>query len=227
MPIQPLSNVLPQTTGTLDLHLLAPDSMAQRPILALLVAETIAEWAQVECSLGVVLAVILDTEAQTGLAMFLTLTSSSNQMAIVSSAAKAKLTKMDEELFSAVLMLVRTAAKDRHKFAHWCWAYTSRLPEALLLIDPACQAPWLANMVGYHDPLISIDHSDIFVLRESDALEALNRVKDARKWLWELLGVFTQQEDRQERAERRQKLSDEPPILEALDRLRKARQNSR
>src|ERR1700739_185557 len=103
MPIQPLSRVIPQNTS-MDLRFMTQDTMAQRPALAALIAEVIAEWSQVECSLGVVLAVILETEAQTGLAMFLTLTSSNNKMTMVSAAAKAKLTASDEELFGAILM---------------------------------------------------------------------------------------------------------------------------
>ena len=226
MPIQPLSRVVPPNKGV-DLHFMNQDTMARRPMLAALIAETIAEWSQVECSLGVILAVILETEAQTGLAMLLTLTSSNNQMTMVSAAAKAKLTVADEELFSAVLSLVRSAAKDRHKFAHWCWAYTSVLPDALLLIAPTHQAKWLANMLGYHDPIgADISHDDIYVLREDDARETLQRMRDTRAWLWELIGIFKEQIDRQKRAERRQKLSTEPPILEALTRLRKGRQNN-
>jgi hypothetical protein len=216
--------VIPPTSG-IDLHFVVSDAMVQRPKLAVLVAETIATWAQLECSLGVILAVILETEAQTGLAMFLSLTSSNNQMAIVSSAAKAKLTIADEELFSAIMKLVRTAAKDRHRFAHWCWAYTSRLPEALLLLDPADQAPWLANLLGYHDVFTDIDRSKIFVLREQDAREAFNQVERAGYWLGQLLALFVQK-DRQKRAELRQTLSSEPPILEALSRLRQERKSS-
>jgi hypothetical protein len=224
MPMQPLSRVIPPTTG-LDLHFVVSDAMAQRPKLAVLIVETIGIWAQVECSLGVILAVILETEAQTGLAMFLSLTSSNNQMAIVSSAAKAKLTVADEELFSAIMKLVRTAAKDRHKFAHWCWAYTARLPDALLLIDPAHQAPWLANLLGYHDVFTSIDNSNIFVLREQDAQEAFRPGRWGGLLVGQLLSVFVQK-DRGIRAELRQTLSNEPPILEALSRLRQERKSN-
>jgi hypothetical protein len=225
MPIQPLSKVLPQRTGMLDLHIMPLETMTQRPELGVLIAETIAVWAQVECALGIILAVILETEAQTALAMFSSLTSSSNQMTVVSSAAKAKLNEADEELFSAIMMLVRSAAKDRHKYAHWCWAFTTALPEALLLIEPDKQATWFANILGYHDTLAKIDHDDIFVLRLPDATETVERVRSVKNWLGRLLGVFVQK-DRGTRAELRQTLSSEPPILEALDRLRKARKSN-
>jgi hypothetical protein len=98
MPIQPLS----QVKSTASLHFYPPDIMTVRPTLAVFIAECIAEWAQIESILGVILAVILETEAQTGLAMYMSLTSLSNQMTVVSAAAKAKLTVADEELFSAV-----------------------------------------------------------------------------------------------------------------------------
>jgi hypothetical protein len=221
MGIQPLSRVKPHAA----LHFYPPDIMTVRPILAPLIAECIAEWAQIECTLGIILAVILETEAQTGLAMYMSLTSSTNQMTVLSAAAEAKLTKADEELFSAVLMIVRSAAKERHRFAHWCWALSDDLPDALLLLDPAHQAPLLANWLGLHDPLADIDRDNIFVLREPDAREAATTMKTVKKRLSSLLGVLHEQ-DRGKRAERRQQLSTEPQIVEALARLRKARQNA-
>jgi hypothetical protein len=220
MPIQPLS----QVKSAAMLHFYPPDIMTVRPRLAPLIAECIAEWAQIECTLGIILAVILETEAQTGLAMYMSLTSLSNQMTVVSAAAKAKLTVADEELFSAVLMVVKSAAKDRHKFAHWCWALSDDLPDALLLLDPAYQAPLLANWLGLHDPLTPVDRDHIYVLREQDGKDIVSNMKMAKKHLYSLINVL-HVEDRAVRAERRQKLSSEPQILEALGRLRKARRS--
>jgi hypothetical protein len=219
MAIQPLS----QVKSSASLHFYPPDIMTARPILAPLVAECIAEWAQIECALGVILAIILETEAQTGLAMYMSLKSFNNQATVVSAAAKAKLTIADEELFSAVLMIVRSAARERHKFAHWCWALSDDLPDALLLLDPAHQAPLLANWLGLHDPRAEADRDNIFVLREADAKEMVTNMKAVKKHLSSLLGVLYE-EDRGVRAERRHRLSSEPQIAEALIRLQKKRE---
>jgi hypothetical protein len=90
MPIQPLSRVAHH-----DLDLMPSEPMKARPEVAVLVAECIAIWANIECTLGVTLAIILQTEAHTGLRMFSSLTSFSNQMAVLSAAAKAKLPPRD------------------------------------------------------------------------------------------------------------------------------------
>src|ERR1700732_4470084 len=98
MPIQPLSRVTPHG----GLHINPSDVMSKRPELAIVIAECIATWAQIECALGVILAVILETEAQTGLAMFNSLMSSNTQMAIIDAAAKAKLVIREQEMFGAL-----------------------------------------------------------------------------------------------------------------------------
>jgi len=221
MAIQPLSHVKARAQLRFD----PPDIMMARPELGILVAECIAQWAQVECLLGVILAVILETEAQTGLAMFLALTSSNNQMTILSAAAKSKLIAREADLFEAVMTLVRSAAKERHRLAHWCWALSDDLPDALLLIDPAHEAPLFANKLGFHDALAEIDRSNIFVLRKRDAQEIVAKIKALKSFANQLLNVFSRQ-DQGERYEQCQTLSSEPQILEALDRLRKARKNN-
>jgi len=207
-----------------ELHFFPPDIMGARPAIAPLIAEAIAQWAHIECALGVLLAVILETEAQTGLAMLSALTSSSNQMSVVSAAAKAKLTVADEELFSAFMMLVRSAAKHRHKLAHWCWVLSRDLPDDLLLIDPAHQQSIAANMLGFHDPLVTIDRENIFVLRKQDAEEMLATINSVRVLSSRVVSVMWQK-DRGKRAEARQKLSSEPEMAEALARLRARRNN--
>jgi hypothetical protein len=214
LDMQPLSRVVPESK-MVGLDIWPRDAMVQRPKVAVLVAEAIAEWAQVECSVGVILAVILETEAQTALAMFSALTSSNNQMTIVEAAAKAKLTKADSDLLSALLKIARRAAKERHKLAHWCWALAYELPEALLLIDPDYLGTLIANMNGYHDALAPVDRTRIFVLKETDAKRIVEKISESKELANRVLIVFLAQ-DRQKRAELREKLCDEHPIRTAL-----------
>lgn len=212
--MQPLSRVKPHT----GLHFFPPSIMTARPKVAHYVAEALAQWANIECSIGVLLAIILDEEAQTGLAMFYSLNSSNNQIGLVE-AAKVKLTKADQELISAFLSVARSAAKQRHKLAHWCWLLTDELPDDLLLTDPSHQSVIMANMLGYHDVFAEVDRSKIFVLRASDLKAIVKRFREVWQLLSQLIGVMHQQ-DRGKRAEARRRLSTAPVMAEALQRLR-------
>lgn len=216
MTIQPLSRVMPFGTS---LHFQPVNVMTARPEIAALIAESIAEWSQIECGLGVILAVILETEAQTGLAMLATLNSSSAQMAVVEAAANAKLTKADQELFGALSVLIRAAAKDRHKLAHWCWMHCGELPDALLMIEPGYQAQIFANMLGYNDVFADVDRSRIYVLGKSDAAAIARDIKQVFEAVNRAMIVFCQQ-DRGKRAEARQKLLDGPRMAAALSQWR-------
>jgi hypothetical protein len=209
-----------------EFHFFAPAIMTERPRVSPVIAETIAQWAHVECCVGVMLAIILETEAQTGLAMFYSLTSSRNQMGMVEAASRAKLTEPYNEVFCAFLRLARAAAKERHKLAHWCWILSNDLPDDLLLIDPSHQGAIVANMLGYHDPLAIADRSNIYVLTPSAADEILQQVVTVRNLASRLISLLWQQKDRGKRAELRQKLSAEPPMAEAIRRLRKAEKSS-
>lgn len=222
--MQPLSRVIPASKGV-SLDFWPRDAMLQRPKVAVLIAEAISEWAQVECSIGVILAIVLETEAQTALAMFSALTSSNNQMTIVEAAAKAKLTGADSELFTAALKVIRRAAKERHKLAHWCWALAHELPDALLLIDPDDLGRWLAHLHGYHDVFVSLDQGRIFVLRESDAKRILAKISESKELTSRVINVFFTK-DRGKRAELRQQLCSEHPIRTALDLIRRERKSN-
>lgn len=128
-------------------------------------------------------------------------------------------------MFSALLLKVRSVAKERHRVAHWCWILSDDLPpDALLLIDPAEQAPIFANMLGYHDPKVDVDRSKIFVLRKQDAAAIVKNIKDVKNLVNRVLRVLWQK-DRGERAELRDQLCSEPRMAEAL-RLLRARRKS-
>jgi hypothetical protein len=222
MPIQPLSRVKRDAR----VKFLPPDAMGERPEVAIEVAKGVAKWSQVECLLGVALAVVLETEAQTGLAMFLALTSSSNQITVFDAAVQAKLTKADKELVSATMMIVRATAKERHRIAHWCYAISHDLPKDLLIIDPHDLAPLYASVLGYHDPTVEVDKDKVYVLRAKDAQEISSKINDLRDLIDRMIH-FLAIVDRGERAERRLQLSSEPPLAEALRQLRERQKNTR
>jgi hypothetical protein len=97
-------------------------------------------WSLVEAGIGTMLSFIMEAEFAATAAMLGSLRSSSAQIDAVAAAGKAKLKGRDLELFEAVIMITRSAAKKRNMVAHHIWAYSSDLPDALLLVDPRAYA---------------------------------------------------------------------------------------
>jgi hypothetical protein len=104
--------------------------------MAALVCSIIATWAWVDQQLGLLLVQVLGAEAAPAIAMYSVLKNPQVQELALDAAAKASLRDDQYDVFSAVLMVVESAQKERHKLAHWVWANCEEVPGALLLVDP-------------------------------------------------------------------------------------------
>lgn len=135
MPPQPLSNV--RTDAKFQVHKKATEF---RPQLAPFIARIISQWALVEAGIGTMLSSILEAEFAATAAILSSLRSSSAQIDALAAAGRTKLSGRDLELFEAVIMIVRSAAKKRNLIAHHIWAYSDDLPDALLLVEPKAYA---------------------------------------------------------------------------------------
>jgi L-alanine-DL-glutamate epimerase-like enolase superfamily enzyme len=145
MPPQPLHSVRPKAKVTVD-HV----GITDRPELAQLLGTAIAIWAHVESSLAGLLAGILGGKpAETPIAMYSALTSTASQYAALRAAADTALHDSDsKKLFEAIYHLVTRNSNARHKFAHWLWATSDELVDALLLVDPRAAIAHKMDMVG-------------------------------------------------------------------------------
>lgn len=111
--------------------------MASRPQIAIRVAECISAWAEIETTLGVLLALLLGVNAKAALAMYGTTENRTTQIKMLMAAAEHTVPQEESDILAAVLAAhARPAAKDRDKLAHWCWGSSPDFPEALLLTDP-------------------------------------------------------------------------------------------
>jgi hypothetical protein len=219
--MQPLSRVRPNApiaTG--------PDGVFNmNPQLATLIAECIAEWAEIEYVLGLVLALILGTEARGALAMYLALSNFNAQIASIETAAEVELSGPEEECVAAVCMLARSGYKERNKLAHWCWGYTHEIPDAFLLLQPEDK---ILNLIdGLSTPPVhrDFDKSRIFVVRKGDMESIQQMLKRVRDFAGRLTGVLNAKQPAV-RALQCQQLSNEPQMVEALSRLRGRRKNN-
>lgn len=129
---QPLSRVKPGATvrqrpSILD-HL--PAKYAQ------LVAAIFSHWSLVEYRLSVLLVRILGADAEPALAIFATLEAQHLRFRAIEAAAKAALEEKEYDVFKATMTVANSVQTPRNQLAHWVWAHSPELPDALLLAEP-------------------------------------------------------------------------------------------
>jgi hypothetical protein len=131
----------------------SPDALAQRPVLAALIAEAIGAWSQTEMTLGILLARMLGANARPAMVMYSALESFQPQMRALDAVSRSILVGDDLELFSATLIVIRRAAHQRHLLGHSVWAFAPQLPHDLLLIDPKDMWGWSATVFEWADAM--------------------------------------------------------------------------
>jgi hypothetical protein len=226
--MQPLSKVNPRATVTWG----APDTMThpQRAKVATLVANCIAEWADIETMLGLFLGLLLKTDSAAALSIYSSLENRSAQRRIVLAAAESKLLPDHFDLLCAVFNVsIAPAMKERDKLAHWSWAYSEELPDRLLLTEPRNKTlmHFEAVILRLQNPTIAFDPSKIYVVSENDLLRLGERLRTAKNYLTQFMATAWDRNSPEEREKYRQLLSSEPQIREAWGRLREARRNNR
>jgi hypothetical protein len=113
-----------------------PSPPKERPALAVLAAEVIASWSNVEAFMMRLFIDLMGGPADLAARVYLALEAQSAKSAAINAAAEAKLTLKEREMLRAILALAKTHQKTRDKVAHWSWGISPQLPEALLLANP-------------------------------------------------------------------------------------------
>jgi hypothetical protein len=182
---QPLNRVKPGATvrqrpAILD-HL--PAKYAQ------LVAGIFSHWSMVEHRLNLLLVRILGADAELALAIFATLEAQHLQFRAIEAAAKAALEEREYDVFRAAMSVARSVQTPRNQLAHWVWAHSPELPDALLLAEPKSAkdgdrefTPALES--GETDSekisaLNTFDPAHVQVYREGDLQRARNDLEQA------------------------------------------------
>jgi hypothetical protein len=129
---QPLSRVKPGATVRQRPAIL--DHLS--PKYAQLVAGIFSNWSLVEYRLSVLLVRILGADAEPALAIFATLEAQHLQFRAIEAAAKAALEEKEYDVFKATMGVARSVQTPRDQLAHWVWAHSPELPDALLLAEP-------------------------------------------------------------------------------------------
>ncbi len=205
-----------------------PDALQARPKLAPLIAIVISRWSYIDSSVAGMVCSFMKGDFKTVVAMLNAVTSSEARQAATVAAAQSALPERDYLLFKAVMNVIAPSRRRRNEFAHHLWAIPSDMPDALCLIDPAHLGKWYATL---REPTTTrgetpLDRSKVYVYREADLREAGTHAIRAHKLVQTLESLFGTHNftiDPTEGERVRQRLSNQPEVQRALERLSKKR----
>jgi hypothetical protein len=201
---QPLSKVKPDAGFTVGI--LGARALSRRPQLAVLAAEAIGSWSEVESFMLRLFVRLLGGDAAIAGRIYLALEiQSAKNIAIVEAVNAVPDVKL-QNVIRAAIAIAKTRQKARDKLAHHTWGFSDDLPEGLLLIGPKA---FVVEGSG-------ID--EIFVYREKDFLDIIEANERLSRYFQQLIwiiGSHPVSADGQLFAQ----LSSQPEIAERLRRL--------
>jgi hypothetical protein len=96
--------------------------LKERPELATMIARIAAAWSMIEVDMGLALAVILDTDARTGVSMYVALSGSAAQDRALAAAVETCLPDSMHATFAELLKEFRKRGKERNRVVHALWS---------------------------------------------------------------------------------------------------------
>jgi len=196
---------------------------------ALLIADVISAGSYLEVWLGAVLARILGTSAETGIAMYMSISNAAAQRAVITAAATSLLKGEDLDLFMAMLQVASKARGKRNTIAHAIWACSPDLPDSLLLIPPPVYLKSHSKAAAEELPLYQgggIDFKDIYVYKESDLSEIVAQATRSINNLQSFDFYLHPDQTEPEHDRLRKTLCAEPDIQRELLRIQRGRKST-
>ncbi len=219
--MQPISRVRP---NTVMMSFGQDTTMGLRPKIAVLIAECIVKWANIETMLGILLTLLMETDAKATLAMYAALENRAAQLRMLEAAAKSKLSQDHFDVYTVMFQqFVKPALRERDKLAHWCWGCSPEMPDALLLMEPDEKTMMHVEAIDPPAPA-KFDRDKIFVLTKQDMERMDMRLLAVTNHVSFFMGSVWKRNTPKQRASILQKLSNEPEIQTALARLRASRE---
>jgi hypothetical protein len=109
--------------------------LKERPEICARIGKVVAIWGQVDNEMGNLLGILLGTESEATLEVFLSLRRSSNQRDALASAARFTLKGRDFDTFSAILKVYGSLESQRNALAHGCFGICPDDESLLFWID--------------------------------------------------------------------------------------------
>ena len=198
--------------------------LEDRPECAIIIARCVAGWSYVENATALLLSSILKINTEPALAMFLAISNSSVQAAVISAAAQTVLSEADFELFGAMMNLVKRIGDERNQLVHGLYGGSMTVEEGILWTEKKNDQAHTATIWASDYKTIKIDYlNEVFVYEPAD----LETVAQSIEWIFEFLGSFRgyiSSERPEFRVLRYPQLCAEPRIAAELEAIRKRRE---
>lgn len=124
--------------------------LKNRPDLCAAIGKCIAIWGQVDNEMGNLFSLLLGTESDAALEVFLSLRRFSNQRDALSAAAKHRLQGEELHVFEAILGVYKSLEDERNKLAHGCFGISDDDPDVLFWIE-------VKNHVHFQTDVLSVE----------------------------------------------------------------------
>lgn len=227
---QPLSSVKPYANVFVGNNMDSP--ARNRPELALLAMNVVAEWSILESFINGVFVALLRASPVQAASIFATIRSQQGQRDAFMAVVDVTLPDQGErDIIMALLKAYERASKVRNRVAHWVWGHSPDLPDAVLLANPASMAAFTAEMAEFTQAVTfgtvsrnppAPDNRQIYVYDKSDFTEASERIQ--RVMFLAGLARSHLSVKTPKGAPGLLQLSNEPEIRVELERLKKDRQ---
>lgn len=173
--------------------------------LALLLAESIASWSNVESFMLNLFIKLMGGPTERAATVFLALEGRSSKSSAINAVAKSVLDADRYSLLQALLAVSRSAEADRNRIAHGIWGDSRQIDNALLCIS---QKDLMST---------PLDYDNIFVYREDDFTRLIRQNERLAEFGLEFLFIL-ERHPSNEGGALYDKLCSEPEIAEKLHR---------
>jgi hypothetical protein len=173
-----------------------PNRLLERPKLAANVARVSGWWNEIEARTSAFLAAILESEAETVIAIFLALQNDGAKKAMIDTIVSLKLTPDETVRFQEIQKMIGARYSERNRAVHGAWGLSDEYPDALLWMDTRYATNFHSRMMKLKNPedqrardaLMLEAQENILIWKEQDFNATVERLITA----WTELANFTQ-----------------------------------
>lgn len=212
-------------------YAMGPHELATRPEFAAAVGKCIGIWTYVDVEMGDMFSLLLDTQSDAALDVFLTLRRSTSQREALAVAAKHSLPPGEVmTAFEALMVVYRSLEGQRNDLAHGCFGIVSDDPTLLLWIDVKHHVHFQTDVMLKQKLGVKEDQrharlkANLFVYRMSD-LNALYENMSDFWWAAFWFNGLLREPKKDGWREEFQKLCASPQIQREISRLNEAQQS--
>lgn len=127
---QPLSKVAPKAQISIG------NPAGTKPALMMMAMEALATWSYIDYLMLRIYVELSGGYSSDATAAFLALETAGAKSGVIRTLANRNLQKEYLPAFNAVLAVLKSGEKERHKLAHWVWATSPSVSDGAILFDP-------------------------------------------------------------------------------------------